>query len=92
MTRMMDTGDEFTGPLNLGNPEEFTIRELAEKIIGMTGSKSRIVNRPLPQDDPVQRRPDIRLAREKLDGWTPSVQLEEGLALTIEYFQKLLNT
>lgn len=90
MIRMMDTGDGLTGPMNLGNPEEFTIRELADKIIEMTGSKSKIVNLPLPQDDPVQRKPDISFAREMLDGWIPSVTLEEGLGKTIEYFEKVL--
>jgi UDP-glucuronate decarboxylase len=90
MIRMMDTGDGLTGPMNLGNPDEFTIRELADKIIEMTGSKSKIVNLPLPQDDPVQRKPDISFAREMLDGWVPSVTLEEGLGKTIEYFEKVL--
>ena len=91
MIRMMDTADGLTGPLNLGNPKEFTIRKLAEKIIEMTGSKSKIVNQPLPQDDPVHRKPDISMAKEMLDGWTPSVQLKEGLGKTIEYFIKVLN-
>jgi UDP-glucuronate decarboxylase len=91
MMRMMDTKDGFTGPVNLGNPAEFTIRDLAEKILEMTGSKSRIVNLPLPQDDPVQRQPDISLAKEVLGGWTPGIQLEEGLAKTIDYFKKILN-
>ncbi|MFC2111776.1 UDP-glucuronic acid decarboxylase family protein [Bacteroidota bacterium] len=90
MVRMMNTDDQFTGPLNLGNPEEFTILELADMIIKMTGSKSRIVNLPLPQDDPIQRKPDISLAKEILDGWTPSIKLENGLGKTIEYFQKEL--
>ncbi len=86
--RMMNA-EGLTGPVNLGNPTEFTIRQLAEKIIEMTGSRSQIVERPLPKDDPVQRQPDITLAREKL-GWEPSVPLEEGLARTIEYFRKRL--
>ncbi|MEZ5072464.1 MAG: UDP-glucuronic acid decarboxylase family protein [Bacteroidales bacterium] len=90
MMRMMESEDGFTGPVNLGNPHEFTILELAEKIIQMTGSRSRLVSLPLPQDDPVQRKPDIRLAREKLGDWEPRVQLEEGLALTIDYFRNLL--
>jgi UDP-glucuronate decarboxylase len=79
----------FPGPVNLGNPVEFTIRELAEKIISLTGSKSTLVFRPLPADDPLQRKPDIGLAREKL-GWEPGVQLDEGLARTITYFDELL--
>jgi UDP-glucuronate decarboxylase len=87
--RFMDTPPNFPGPLNLGNPHEFTIRELAEKVIELTGSRSQLVNRPLPQDDPMQRRPDITLARERL-GWTPNVQLEEGLRKTIGYFDHLL--
>jgi len=90
MIRMMDTDDGITGPVNLGNPREFTIRELAELILKMTGSKSRIINLPLPQDDPVQRKPDITLAKKLLDGWTPSVSLEEGLERTIDYFKKEL--
>jgi UDP-glucuronate decarboxylase len=85
----MDTGDDFVGPVNLGNPVEFTIRELAEHVVRLTGSRSEIVSRPLPADDPTQRRPDIAVAREKL-GWEPSVQLEEGLRRTIEYFQSKL--
>ena len=86
--RMMNA-EGFTGPVNLGNPNEFTIRQLAEKVIAMTGSKSEIVQRPLPKDDPVQRQPDITLAREKL-GWEPRVPLEEGLAKTIDYFRNKL--
>jgi UDP-glucuronate decarboxylase len=80
----------FPGPINLGNPVEFTIRELAEKVIDMTGSKSKIVTRPLPADDPLQRQPEISLAQEHLDGWAPGVQLEEGLRHTIAYFDELL--
>jgi len=91
MIRMMETPDEITGPVNLGNPGEFTILELAEKILEMTGSDSGIVFRELPQDDPVQRRPDISLAAELLNGWAPGIQLEEGLARTIEYFRKIKN-
>jgi len=87
--RLMDTPDAFTGPVNLGNPNEFTIRELAEQVIDLTGSASTIVERPLPQDDPTQRRPDITLARETL-GWEPEVQLREGLTRTIAYFDGLL--
>jgi len=92
MVRMMDTEDDVTGPVNLGNPVEFTIRELAELILKMTNSKSRIINMPLPKDDPTQRKPDISLAQKILDGWSPSIQIENGLDRTIEYFKKELNT
>ena len=92
MIRMMRTGDQITGPVNLGNPVEFTILELAKKIIAMTGSKSEISFLPLPQDDPIQRRPDISLAKEMLDGWSPKVELEAGLEKTITYFDQLLNS
>ena len=85
MTAMMEQ-DDFSGPINLGNPSERTIKELAEMIIAMTGSYSRIVHELLPEDDPVRRKPDISLAREKL-GWEPTVTLEEGLKRTIEYFR-----
>ncbi len=85
MIRMMENGLNFIGPVNLGNPVENTILEFAEKIITITGSKSRIVNKPLPQDDPKQRRPDITLAREKL-GWQPVVDLNDGLKKTAAYF------
>ena len=85
---MMHTPDDVTGPVNLGNPGEFTVRELAETIIRITGSKSNIVYRPLPQDDPVRRKPDVSLARELLD-WTPEIALEEGLRRTIDYFRNL---
>jgi len=85
----MDSPEGFTGPVNMGNPEEFTIRQLAETVIRMTGSRSRIIYRPLPQDDPVQRRPDIALAREKL-GWEPRTPLSEGLEKTIAYFRKVI--
>ena len=88
MIRMMDC-DGLTGPVNLGNPGEFTIKELAEEVVRMTGSKSSLVYRPLPADDPTRRRPDIALAREKL-GWDPKVPLKEGLAKTIDYFAVLL--
>lgn len=88
--RLMDTPDDFTGPMNLGNPTEFTIRELAEKVIAMTGSKSALIFKPLPADDPRQRRPDITLARETL-GWEPNIPLEEGLTHTIAYFRELLD-
>jgi len=88
--RLMDAPDTVTGPINLGNPVEFTIGELARKIIDLTGSSSKIVYKPLPVDDPTQRCPDITLAR-KLLGWEPKVPLETGLLRTIEYFDKLLS-
>jgi UDP-glucuronate decarboxylase len=91
MLRMMDTEAGFTGPVNLGNPSEFTMIELAETVIRLVGSKSRLVHRPLPQDDPRQRKPDITLAQEKLGGWTPSVNLEDGLKETIAYFRRTLS-
>ena len=91
MVRMMATGDDFTGPVNTGNPGEFTMLELAEKVISMTGSKSKLVFMPLPSDDPKQRKPDISLAYEKLGGWQPSVKLEDGLAKTIAYFTDILD-
>lgn len=87
LIRLMNTGDEVTGPINLGNPGEFTIRQLAEKIIEMTGARSKLVHKPLPQDDPRQRQPDITRARETLD-WVPAVALDEGLKPTIEYFER----
>jgi UDP-glucuronate decarboxylase len=87
--RMMNTDDAITGPINLGNPNEFTIRELAEKVITLTNSKSRMVFRPLPSDDPLQRQPDIGVAKSVL-GWEPTVQLEEGLRKTIRYFEGML--
>jgi len=87
--RLMNTGDDFTGPVNTGNPNEFTIKELAEKVIDLTGSKSSLDYKPLPHDDPTQRRPDISLAREKLD-WEPKIMLEEGLKKTIPYFEEIL--
>lgn len=89
MTRMMDTEDSFTGPVNIGNPCEFTIQELAELVLRMTGSKAKIVYRPLPADDPAQRRPDITLAKSKLN-WEPSIALEDGLKETINYFKRIL--
>lgn len=87
--RMMASGPEVTGPINLGNPGEFTMLELAEMVIRLTGSGSKIEHRPLPQDDPRQRRPDIGLAKNAL-GWEPSINLEEGLKRTINYFERLL--
>jgi UDP-glucuronate decarboxylase len=86
--RLMSSPDDFTGPVNIGNPGEYTILELADKIITLTGSKSTIVFKPLPQDDPLQRKPDITLAREKL-GWNPVTDLENGLQRTIDYFKNL---
>ncbi len=87
--RFMATDDAFVGPMNVGNPGEFTIKELAETIIGMTGSTSEIIYEPLPVDDPCQRKPDIRLAEERCS-WQPQVKLEDGLEKTIIYFEKLL--
>lgn len=87
--RLMETDREVTGPVNLGNPAEFTIRELAERAIAMTGSTSRLVARPLPQDDPRQRRPDISLA-QRLLGWVPTIPLEEGMERSIAYFRTRL--
>jgi len=89
LVRMMNSREDFTGPVNLGNPHEITVRELAERVIAMTGSASRIVHQPLPMDDPMQRCPDIGLARAEL-GWEPRVALEQGLARTIAYFEDLL--
>ena len=89
MVRTMATPDDFTGPVNLGNPGEFTIKQLAEKIITMTGSRSEIIYKPLPSDDPVRRRPDISLAQKNLN-WQPMVNLEQGLAKTIAYFEDYL--
>jgi len=87
--RIMNTPDDFTGPINIGNPDEFTICELAEKIIELTGSKSKFVAKPLPSDDPTQRCPDITLAKKELN-WEPTINLEEGLKKTIPYFEGLL--
>ena len=89
MLRMMASRDEFTGPVNIGNPNEFTILELAEKVIELTGSKSKIVRMPLPADDPMQRQPDISLAKKEL-GWEPKIQLDDGLQKTIAYFKSIL--
>ena len=88
MTAMMDSGEDIQGPINLGNPHEFTIRQLAEKIIELTGSKSKLVFHELPSDDPKQRRPDITKARELLN-WHPTIQLDEGLSRTIQYFKEI---
>ncbi len=87
--RMMESAGGITGPINLGNADEFTVEELAEKVIELTGSKSEIIFKPLPQDDPLQRQPDISLAKEIL-GWQPKIALDRGLVKTIEYFQKTL--
>jgi UDP-glucuronate decarboxylase len=86
---LMETGPETTGPINIGNPNEFTVRELAEKVIALIGSSSQIVQEPLPQDDPKQRQPDITKAKEVLD-WQPSIELEQGLVKTIDYFRRFL--
>jgi UDP-glucuronate decarboxylase len=87
--RMMATGPEVTGPMNIGNPHEIQVRELAERVIGLTGSRSRIVHKPLPEDDPTQRCPDITLAKAVL-GWGPTVELEAGLARTVAFFRTML--
>lgn len=89
LIRLMNTDDSITGPINLGNPEEITILELAYKIKELTGSRSQIVFKPLPHDDPVRRKPDITLARKVL-GWEPKTSLDEGLKRTIEYFEDFL--
>jgi UDP-glucuronate decarboxylase len=91
MIRMMASREDFTGPVNIGNPNEFTILELANKVIELTGSKSEIIRMPLPSDDPMQRQPDITLAKKELN-WSPKIELEEGLVKTIEYFDKLLKS
>ncbi|MEG1498377.1 MAG: UDP-glucuronic acid decarboxylase family protein [Bacteroidales bacterium] len=90
MIRMMSTEDSFIGPINIGNPQEFTILELAQKVIDLTGSASKIIKAPLPMDDPMQRKPDISLAKEKLN-WEPHILLEEGLKKTIAHFEKILH-
>jgi hypothetical protein len=89
LVRLMQSPDDVTGPLNIGNPEEFTMRELAETILDLTGAPSKIVHRPLPQDDPRQRRPDISRANALL-GWAPHTPLRQGLGRTITYFEQLL--
>jgi UDP-glucuronate decarboxylase len=88
LIRLMNSPAGFTGPVNLGNPGEFTIRQLAEQVLAKTGSSSKLVNKPLPQDDPLQRKPDISLAKEAL-GWAPTISLDQGLEKTIEYFRSL---
>lgn len=90
MLRMMNADPNFVGPVNLGNPNEFTMLQLANTIINLVGSSSKIVFMPLPKDDPKQRQPNIELAKEKLNGWEPKIQLEEGLVKTIAYFEEIL--
>ena len=90
MVRIMATDGGFTGPVNVGNPVEFTMMQLAQQVLALTGSRSRVVFKPLPSDDPRQRMPDISLARRVLDDWQPKVQLDQGLRATIEYFRTLL--
>ncbi|MGV1012115.1 MAG: UDP-glucuronic acid decarboxylase family protein [Flavobacterium sp.] len=90
MIRMMNSDKSFLGPVNLGNPNEFTMLELAEKVIKLTGSISKIIYMPLPQDDPKQRQPEITLAKQKLNNWNPTVELDEGLIKTITYFKTLV--
>jgi UDP-glucuronate decarboxylase len=90
MIRLMASRDDFTGPVNIGNPGEFTMLELAQKVIELTGSTSKIIFMPLPQDDPLQRQPDITLAKKELN-WEPTISLEEGLVTTIDYFRALLH-
>ncbi|MTE26526.1 UDP-glucuronic acid decarboxylase family protein [Winogradskyella ouciana] len=89
--RMMGSRSGFTGPVNIGNPVEFTMLQLANEVVELTGSKSKITYLPLPQDDPMQRQPDISLARKELNNWAPKVPLKEGLKYTIDYFEKLLS-
>jgi UDP-glucuronate decarboxylase len=89
MIRMMKTPDNFIGPMNAGNPNEFTIRELAENIISLTKSKSKIIFMPLPEDDPTQRQPDISIAKKELN-WEPKINIEEGLKKTIDYFKGII--
>jgi UDP-glucuronate decarboxylase len=89
MIRMMNSRDGFVGPVNIGNPNEFTIKQLAEQILALVGSKSKLIYEPLPQDDPLQRQPDISLAKKELD-WEPKIELNEGLVKTIKYFDELL--
>ena len=89
MVRLMNSREGFTGPVNIGNPGEFTIKQLAEMVIELTGSKSKIIYEPLPSDDPLQRKPVIELAKKEL-GWEPTIPLEEGLKKTIEYFKLIV--
>jgi UDP-glucuronate decarboxylase len=92
MLRMMDSRDDFYGPVNIGNPHEFSMLYLANEIIDLTGSRSKIIYKPLPEDDPTQRQPDITLAQRELNNWEPKIELREGLKKTIEYFDNLLTT
>jgi UDP-glucuronate decarboxylase len=89
MIRLMNSREDFTGPVNIGNPNEFTMLELAEKVIKLTGTNSKIIYMPLPADDPTQRQPNISLAKKEL-GWEPKVMLEEGLVKTIDYFKSIV--
>ncbi len=90
LVRLMEnTPDDFTGPVNLGNPREFTVLQLAQAVVAMLGSRSKIVHKPLPQDDPMQRKPDITLAKSAL-GWDPQIPLEEGLKPTVAFFRQVL--
>ena len=89
--RMMNSRNGFVGPVNIGNPVEFTMLELAKEVIDLTGSKSKIIHMPLPQDDPMQRQPDISLAKKELNGWEPKIHLREGLGYTIDYFDKFIS-
>ena len=88
--RMMNSSIDFLGPENIGNPNEFTMLELAKAVLNLTGSKSKLVYKPMPQDDPKQRKPDISMAFEKLDGWKPKLELNEGLIKTISYFENII--
>ena len=88
--RMMNTRDDFLGPVNTGNPDEFTVLELAEKVLKLTKSSSKITFHPLPEDDPAQRKPDISLAKKEMDNWQPIISLEEGLMHTIDYFKQII--
>ena len=90
LIKMMNSREDFVGPVNLGNPKEFSILELAKKIIKLTNSKSKIIYKPLPEDDPKQRQPNIELANKELN-WEPKIQLDEGLKRTINYFKRLLS-
>ena len=88
---MMDANDDISGPINLGNPSEFTIKQLAEAIINLTGAKSELIKQPLPEDDPLKRQPDITIAKQQLD-WQPSIDLEAGLTKTIDYFRAFVDS